>query len=90
LTNSILSEILQSKKNLVSFCNNFINNWYFPQKGERKSDQMLKYKPLQDYTEKENSTHLADKKKIIVHDLEKKIDDHTFSFDDCSIFLYYC
>jgi metaxin len=62
LTNSKLREILLSKKNLVAFCNNFINNWYFPQKGERKTDQMLKNKPLQDYTQKESASAMAAKK----------------------------
>jgi hypothetical protein len=42
-----LGDLVLGKKNLVSFCNNFIGNSYFPLKGERKMDQMLKLKPLQ-------------------------------------------
>lgn len=47
LKQSWLGDLVQGKKNLVSFCNNFIGNSYFPLKGERKMDQMLKLKPLQ-------------------------------------------
>lgn len=63
LKQSWLGDLVQGKKNLVSFCNNFIGNSYFPLKGERKMDQMLKLKPLQDFCEKEN--RLAEENSLV-------------------------
>jgi len=69
LRQSWLGDLVQGKKNLVSFCNNFIGNSYFPLKGERKMDQMLKLKPLQDFCEKETT---QSEEKTLVTEMERR------------------
>jgi glutathione S-transferase len=72
VSKSILANLLKSKANLVNYCNNFMNTWYFPHVGERKSDQTMTHSPLKEYAEKENLNALAAKQKNEQGEMEKQ------------------